>query len=196
MRFLLFILVAGAIIWVSALVWFVQTMPREPASANLKTDAIIVLTGGNGRVERGFRMLADGAAPVLLISGAGQHVTLPQMLAVHASSAVQQQIIAREPEAEIVLDYMAETTQSNAQLATHFINERRIQSIRLITAHYHMPRSLLEFKTAMPELKIIADPVFPDGFQRDQWWQHDNTRRLVFSEFYKYFAALLLRKPA
>ena len=141
-------------------------------------------------------MLAAGAAPVLLISGAGQHVTLPQMLAAHATREVQQQIITRDPSAQIVLDYMADSTQSNAQLAAHFISERHIHSVRLITAHYHMPRSLLEFETAIPELKIVADPVFPDGFRRDQWWQHDNTRRLVFSEFYKYFAALLLRKSA
>ncbi len=189
-------LVAAAIIWSMALLWFVQTMPQESTPPSVKTDAIIVLTGGNGRVERGLAMLAAEAAPVLLISGAGQHVTLPQMLAAHATREVQQQIITRDPSAHIVLDYMADTTQSNAQLAANFIQARHIHSVRLITAHYHMPRSLLEFKTAMPELEIIADPVFPDGFRRDQWWQHDNTRRLVFSEFYKYFAALLLRKPA
>ena len=189
-------LIAAAIIWSMALLWFVQTMPQDATPASVKTDAIIVLTGGNGRVERGLAMLAADAAPVLLISGVGQHVTLPQMLAAHATRGVQQQIISRDPAAHIVLDYMAETTQSNAEMATRFITERHIHSIRLITAHYHMKRSLLEFKTAMPELDIITDPVFPDGFRRNQWWQHEPTRHLVFSEFYKYFAALLLRKPA
>jgi uncharacterized SAM-binding protein YcdF (DUF218 family) len=196
MRFLLSIVVIAAITWSAALVWFVQAMPQHSAAASIKTDAIIVLTGGSGRVERGLAMLADQAAPVLLISGVGQHVTLHQMLAAHTNQSVRQQILTREPASEIVLDYVAATTQSNAQLASEFVQQRQVKSVRLITAHYHMPRSLLEFEAAMPTLDIIADPVFPDGFQRDQWWRHDNTRHLVFSEFYKYFAALLLRKSA
>jgi len=185
-----------ALTWSAALMWFVQSMPDQFTPPTVKTDAIIVLTGGNGRVERGLAMLAAEAAPVLLISGVGQHVTLNQMLSVHTNSAVRQQILTREPASQIVLDYVAATTQSNAQLTAAFVKERNIHSIRLITAHYHMPRSLLEFQAAMPGLIIVPDPVFPDGFRRDQWWQHENTRRLVFSEFKKYFAALLLRKPA
>jgi hypothetical protein len=54
-----------------------------------------------------------------------------------------------------------------------------------------MKRSLREFRTANPDLKIYADPVFPEGFKRNEWWEHENTRRLVFSEFYKYWAVLL-----
>ena len=33
------------------------------------TDAIVVLTGGAERVETGFRLLADGLAPRLFVSG-------------------------------------------------------------------------------------------------------------------------------
>jgi uncharacterized SAM-binding protein YcdF (DUF218 family) len=189
MRFFLFILMAAALVWCGALVWFVHSMPTESAPASVRTDAIIVLTGGQGRVEHGLDMLAANAAPVLFISGVGPHVTRLQMLNQHASLPTREAILARQP--EILFDYVAETTKTNAQQAAEFVHQRGIRSIRLVTANYHMPRSRLEFTAAMPGVEIVSDPVFPEGFRRDEWWRHDNTRRLVFSEFYKYFAALI-----
>lgn len=181
-------LMFAAILWCAALVWFVHSMPSESAPASVKTDAIIVLTGGQGRVEHGLDMLADGAAPVLFISGVGQHVTMTEMIDKHTSAQTREQILERQP--EIVFDYVAANTKTNADQAAEFVRTRQIHSIRLVTANYHMPRSRLEFETAIPGVEIVADPVFPEGFHRDEWWQHDITRRHVFSEFYKYFAVL------
>ncbi len=188
MRILLSLVTMAAITWCVALVWFVQNMPSENVPPTVHTDAIIVLTGGQGRVEHGLDMLAAGAAPVLFISGVGQHVTMMQMLEAHASPQIREQILIRQP--EIVFDYRAANTKTNADEGAEFVRSRNIHSIRLITANYHMARSKLEFAAAIPGVDIVADPVFPEGFRRDEWWRHDNTRRLVFSEFYKYFAVL------
>lgn len=189
MRFLLSILMLTAIAWSGALLWFVNAMPGEALPASAKADAIVVLTGGKSRVEHGLKMLADGAAPVLFISGVGQKVTKNQMLNEHANAETREKINATG--AEIVLDHVARTTVSNADQSATFIKTRGIHSIRLITANYHMKRSMHEFQDASPEVEILPDPVFPDDFRRDQWWRHDNTRRLVFSEFYKYLAVLV-----
>ena len=189
MRFILSIIMLAAIIWSGALAWFVNTMPDQNSAAVEKTQALVVLTGGQDRVERGFQVLAEGSAPVLFISGVGEHVTARELLLAHASAEVRRKIQALH--AEIVLDHVARSTVSNADQASEFIRKRGITSIRLITASYHMKRSLREFKTAIPEVSVIADPVFPSGFRRDEWWKHENTRRLVFSEFYKYWAVLL-----
>ena len=124
---------ALAMLWCGALVWFVQSMPSKSVPASVTTEAIIVLTGGQGRVEHGLEMLAEGAAPVLFISGVGQHVTLMQMLAAHTTREVQEKILTLQP--EIIFDYLADTTQSNADQASEFVQKRRIRSIRLITAH-------------------------------------------------------------
>ncbi|MES2985170.1 MAG: YdcF family protein [Pseudomonadota bacterium] len=191
MRFILSIIMLAAIAWSGALVWFVHSMPTRSVPASVTTDAIVVLTGGKARVEHGIAMLAEGSAPILFISGVGEHVTTAQMLSEHASAPVQQKIRERRP--EIIFDYIARSTLSNADQTARFIRERGIHSIRLVTASYHMKRSVREFEVAMPGLTIIADPVFPEGFRRDEWWVHENTRRLVFSEFYKYFATLLIR---
>lgn len=189
MRVLSFIFFAAIVGWAVALAVFVHSLPGAPVPADVKTDAIIVLTGGSDRVERGFDMLAQGAAPVLLISGVGENVTLQEMLNEHASAATRNAISKQG--AQIVLDYVARSTESNAREAAQFVRERNYHSIRLITAHYHMPRSLTEMQAALPEVKIVSDPVFPAGFQREQWWNHENSRKLVISEFHKSIAVLL-----
>ncbi len=179
----------AAILWSAALAWFVNSMPEQNIAQVEKTQALVVLTGGQDRVERGFQALAEGNAPVLFISGVGEGVTVRELLLAHATPEVRKKIEMRH--GEIVLDHVARSTVSNADQASEFIRTHGITSIRLITASYHMKRSLREFKTVMPEVRVIADPVFPAGFRRDEWWQHENTRRLVFSEFYKYWAVLL-----
>lgn len=189
MRMLSFILFATVAFWVFGLAVFVHSLPATPTPASVKTDAIIVLTGGNARVERGFEMLAHGAAPVLLISGVGKDVTLQEMLIEHADTKTRRAISDRG--ASIVLDHVALTTETNAREASQFVRERHYHSIRLITAHYHMPRSMAEMQAALPEVDVVADPVFPAGFRRDQWWRHKNSRDLIVSEFHKSLVVLL-----
>ncbi len=189
MRFILSLIMISAVLWSGALAWFVHSMPEQNMAATQKTQALVVLTGGQGRVERGFQALAAGDAPVLFISGVGEGATVRELLSAHASAQVRKSIAAQG--GEIILDHVSRTTVTNADQTAEFIRKRGITSIRLITANYHMKRSLREFKTAIPEVSIIADPVFPSGFRRDEWWQHENTRRLVFSEFYKYWLVLL-----
>lgn len=189
MRFLLSLLTFAVLLWAASLAWFVMTMPREPVPADNKAEALVVLTGGSGRVEHGLNMLAAGAAPVLFISGVGEQVTEEEILTAHADAATRERIY--EAGGEVVLDHVARSTVSNADQTAEFLRARSIKVIRLITADYHMRRSLREFRTAMPDIEIVPDPVFPEGFRRSEWWQHENTRRLVFSEFYKYLAVLL-----
>lgn len=179
----------SAIAWSLALVWFVNSMPVDAAATQEKTEAIIVLTGGQGRVERGLEVLAGGAAPVLFISGVGEDASVDEILHEHATASLRKRIASSG--GEIVLDHVARSTLSNADQSAAFIKKRKISSIRLVTATYHMRRSVHEFRMANPEVSILADPVLPDGFRQDKWWVHDNTRRLVFSEFYKYFAVVL-----
>lgn len=164
-------------------------MPRAPLSGSHKAEALVVLTGGSARVERGLAALAAGEAPLLLISGVGEQATVTEILNAHATPAIHDAIDARG--GEIILDHFARSTISNAQESAKFIHQRGIRSIRLVTANYHMKRSLHEFRAACPDIEIIADPVFPEGFNQQRWWQDHNTRRLLFSEFYKYGAALI-----
>jgi uncharacterized SAM-binding protein YcdF (DUF218 family) len=64
-------------------------------------------------------------------------------------------------------------------------------SLRLVTAWYHMPRSLLELDRAMPEIEIVAHPVFPDEVSGEHWWASRGTLLVLASEYGKYLGALL-----
>ena len=66
----------------------------------------------------------------------------------------------------------------------------KVKKLRLVTAGYHMPRSLLELERTLPEeVAVIADPVFPTPFPKGDTEQHVRTLRLVISEYHKLLAA-------
>lgn len=189
MRTLMTFVMIACLLWGGGLAWFVSTFPKEPLPVSHKAEAIVVLTGGKGRIEHGLEMLASDVAPVLFISGVETRVSQERVLRENASPALRARV--QQQGGEIVLDHVARSTVSNADQTTAFLQTRNIHRIRLITADYHMPRSLHEFRHAMPGLDIIPDPVFPDGFQREHWWQDDASRHLVLSEFYKYIAVVV-----
>ena len=72
-----------------------------------------------------------------------------------------------------------------------WIAKQGFRSLRLVTANYHMRRSLLEFNRLMPEIKIIPHPVFPEGFKDGTWWRRPASVRLMASEYIKYLIALV-----
>jgi uncharacterized SAM-binding protein YcdF (DUF218 family) len=68
--------------------------------------------------------------------------------------------------------------------------EQNYRSLRLVTANYHMRRSLLEFRHAMPGVSIVPHPVFPDTFQPTDWWRRGPAVWVVVAEYSKYLAAM------
>ncbi len=53
-----------------------------------------------------------------------------------------------------------------------------------------MPRSLLEFRDALPvDVRLVPHPVFPAGFYAGNWWRWRGSARLAISEYHKYIVA-------
>jgi uncharacterized SAM-binding protein YcdF (DUF218 family) len=90
----------------------------------------------------------------------------------------------------VELGTQAQNTIGNARETAKWIEENEIDSIILVTAFYHMPRSLAEMQNADPEVFIIPYPVFPDGVYVEQWWRGPGSARLLATEYLKYVAAL------
>lgn len=190
MRAFLSLVVLGLALLLATFGWFLVHVPTSRLPASVHTEAIVVLTGGNGRVEQAFSLLAEQAAPILFVSGVGNGVTQSQLIAAHTTAQTRARIA--DLDAEIVLDYQADSTRTNAEEASAFVASRGMHSIRLVTANYHMPRSLLEFQAAMPQVEVLPDPAFPQPFSTPRsWWRDPVARRLMFSEFQKYCAVLL-----
>lgn len=183
---LLLILLLG--LWGFGLVGFVARIPREAPGDPGRTDAVVVLTGGAERLEAGLFLLASGVAAKLFVSGVNETVDLEALI----SSLPPE--YAPDPALRaccIQLGYSATDTRSNADETAHWMADQGFQSIRLVTADYHMARSLLEFRRAMPTVTIESYPVFPNGVVEEGWWRWPGSAGLIMREYNKYLVALL-----
>lgn len=165
--------------WLAGLVWFVGQIPRDIGDLDRRTDAIVVLTGGSLRLETGFELLSQNMADKLFVSGVEKGVPFDDLLALS-------ELTPQDMACCITLGYMADDTGSNAVESAAWIRANGIESIRLVTSSYHMPRSLLEFRRLLPQLEIVSHPVFPDRVMLDDWWWRPGTGSLVIVEYNKY----------
>jgi uncharacterized SAM-binding protein YcdF (DUF218 family) len=182
------VLGAGAALF-AGFVWYGMTLPTEPAEPQRETDAIVVLTGGSRRVETGLQLLADRRAPRLFVSGVSRGVERADILRIAPG-------VAGVPAAAIALGYGATDTIGNAVESAHWMRLNGLRSLRLVTATYHMRRSLLEFRHAMPEVELIAHPVLSENFKHETWWRHPGSAALIASEYAKFLMAIARRALA
>lgn len=178
-----------ALVWAAGLVWFLCQIPREAARDTTSTDAIVVLTGGAGRIEYGLKLLAEGRAKRLFISGMESKLTPDQL--VERIPAQQRDRIEERPDSVIMLGFDARNTIGNAMETGRWMREQRFSSIRLVTANYHIPRAVNEFSFALPQATIISDPVLTDDYQLSDLLRGEGSARIILSEYHKLLAAEL-----
>ena len=176
-------------LWLGGLVWFVTPPVAETRAA--PTDAIVVLTGGSQRLHNGLELLRERKGRKLFVSGVNQQVELDDLLRVPGNAADRPlDWPPNWPACCVALGHEADNTLGNARETAGWIRGEGFHSMRLVTAWYHMPRSLLEFDRAMPEIEIVAHPVFPEQVKPERWWGWHGTAGLLVSEYVKYLAAL------
>jgi len=174
---------AIALLWIAGLIRFADSIPRSIEDPARHTDAIIVLTGGSGRLEEGLNLLEMDMAQRLFISGVYQGVDVKALFRMFQRNP-------RHLETRVGIG-TATNTLGNATETAQWIADKGFNSMRLVTASYHMPRSLLEFKHAMPNARITAHPVFPAHVKVEEWWAWRGTAQLIAGEYNKYLFAWL-----
>jgi uncharacterized SAM-binding protein YcdF (DUF218 family) len=150
------------------------TLSLKPQSPDQKTDAIIVLTGGNGRIETGLTLFAEEHAPQLFITGVHPGVSREKIRSLwHGDKPL--------PNCCMMIGYNARTTQQNAQETKEWLANKDHKTIRLVTGNFHMPRALYEFHRTIPEIEIIPHAVDQPRFGPldHMFW------RTAFSEYHK-----------
>ena len=176
---LLVLFLAG--MWVIGLIRFVSDIPNQVEDITSKTSAIVVLTGGSGRVNEGLALLDKDLAVKLFVSGVYRGLDVRKLL----------QLARRNPtdlESRIGIGNAVDTIENASETAS-WSSRNHISSLRLVTAAYHMPRSILEFRHAMPGMRIVPNPVFPDHVKQDEWWAWPGTTALFISEYNKFLMA-------
>lgn len=175
-----------AALWTGGLVWFAEDARRAASRFDERsTDAIVVLTGGSKRIAEGVDLLVAGRARLLFVSGVARGVRLEDILREAKASE------AKALECCVMLGHAALDTVGNAVETAAWAQENQIASLRLVTANYHMRRSLLEFQEWMPHVLIVPHAVDPDAVMVDEWWRWSGTARLMVTEYNKYLAALV-----
>lgn len=175
-------LVAAA--WVAGIFWFVRQIPDRVADTTSHTDAIVVMTGGSERLGAGIELLKAKLGDKLFISGVYHGVDVAELLRLSQQAPT-------EMDCCITLGYDAEDTVGNARETAAWMAENGFHSLRIVTANYHIPRGLLEFRRVLPQAVLIPNPVFPAQVRLDAWWRWPGTTRLVISEYDKFLAASL-----
>jgi uncharacterized SAM-binding protein YcdF (DUF218 family) len=170
---------AVALSWGVGFAWFVHTawsiLPPPP-----RADGIVVLTGGAERVQAGLRLLEQGAAGKLLVSGVGRAADFPQLA--HLAG------VDRGLGARVTLGHAAGSTHGNASETADWVAANAIHSLIVVTAGYHMPRALAELRHSLPEVTLYPVTVQPPGTRAlaelSAW-------RLLASEYTKFLVAEL-----
>ena len=148
-RFLAFLLVLYAL----GFALFAVTLGTPAAADTPKVDAIVVITGGKGRIEHAASLLADGKGKRLLIAGADPLVRKVDLV---------RRLGGKEKLFDCCVDLGSESvdTRSNAEEANRWLERRKYRSIRLVTSDWHMRRALYEFKRQLGDsVSIVPDAV-------------------------------------
>lgn len=145
----------GRLIGFAAVVWGLGfatfTLLLAQPSAVAHTDAIVVPTGGAGRIARGLTLIEEKRARRMLVTGVAPGVAKRDLATAFGHA----------PAIDCCVDLgrQAVDTRSNAEETATWVREHRYRSVRLVTSDWHMARARMELDAALDDNVTIV----PDG---------------------------------
>lgn len=159
---------------------FVETVQEWQPPQDPRAEGIVVLTGGAVRIDSALRLLQEGRAERLLISGVNPAVSAA------AIGNSRDEATNRMLDCCVDLGHMAQNTIGNATETRNWAAEQSFSSLIVVTSAYHMPRSLAEISEAMPGAELIPYPVASPDLNMNEWWKSPAAFSLLFREYGKY----------
>lgn len=153
--------------------------PKDPAAA----DAIIVLTGGQSRIDAALDLLKSGKGERLLISGVNPSASSETL---RAATGADSKLF----KCCVDIDRAALDTIGNAEESAKWVREHDYDSVILVTNNYHMPRSLLEMHRLLQNARLEPYPVVNSRLDNGGWMAKPDAVRVLFTEYTKYLAAI------
>jgi len=158
---------------------FVGVVDGYVQQTGLKADAIVALTGGDSRIAEAVRLLSEGKANRLLISGVNRLTTRDELRRLSGLPSIMFDCC-------VDIGYAALDTTGNADETRSWAGARGYSSLIVVTSSYHMPRSLVEIGRVMPAARLIPYPVHIRNFQINAVWEHRASARLLVLEYLKF----------
>ena len=170
-------------LYVAGFVVFVASLPKLPRDLH-HVQGIVALTGGDTRLDKAVALFERGVGERLLISGVHPQITKAELKKLtHGGTRF---------DCCADLGYAAEDTLGNAREAAVWARFHHYTTLLVVTARYHMPRSLSEFHEAMPDATIIPYPVDPESINLAGWWHDPRALKVLHGEYAKFLAATVL----
>ena len=185
MRTLAALLVIG-LIWVSGLMAFADRVSRlTPAPLPQAAEGVVVLTGAgsNARLDTGMAVLEAGLAKRLLVSGVNREASREDIRLVSKAAT-------RLYDCCVDLGFTAANTLGNARETAEWARAMRFRSLIIVTADYHMPRAMLELKSALPGVSLQPYAAATPVVDARRWWRTRSGARLMIGEYSKYMTVL------
>lgn len=137
--------------YVLGFVMFMLAIGQPPEVA--ATDAVVVPTGGPGRIDRGLKLLADGSAKRMLVTGVGTDVRAVDLARTY-------RVPRRRFDCCVDLGREAIDTRSNAEETARWVEGHGYTSVRLVTSNWHMPRARMELRHALADdVELLGEGV-------------------------------------
>lgn len=185
MRFLALLAIL-ALVWLVGLFAFADRVRSySPAEDPARADAIVALTGPSSeRVDAAVRLLENGKGDRLLISGVNRQVQKAELKAVTPGSS-------RLFACCVDLGFEAENTMGNAREIGRWARANGYDSLIVVTSDYHMPRSLVEIRSALPGVELTPYAVKTPALDDQGWWRAAVTARRMTLEYMKYLTVMV-----
>lgn len=186
-RFSLFVLItcllAAALLALSFLSFAREVEALRPPQPVPEADAIVALTGGSlDRLRVGVELLEAGRGKRLLISGVNPAATDRDISALLKLAPERLQCC-------VDLGRSATDTIGNGAETAAWARKHEFRRILLVTEDYHMQRSLIELRLAMPEATFVPYPVASGLSEPSEWQDNPAQAGRLATEYGKLLAA-------
>ena len=171
-------------VWAGAFLTFMEEIGNTAPPPSQDVGGIVILTGTPARLTTGFDLLKENEGARLLVSGVNSKVTRETLRQAMGQSEELMNCC-------VDLGRLARNTEGNAYETSLWAKSHHFKSLAIVTSAYHMPRSLVELKRQMPDVKLIAYPVASDTLELTGWWKNPRAFMVVAGEFNKYVFSLI-----
>jgi len=177
---LLMILVLWAVgLWAFSVRVDQMTAPADPAPA----DGVVALTGSSDRISAAMKLLEDGKAQRMLISGVNPAASRADIRGVAKATR-------RYYDCCVDLGFQATDTVGNARETARWAAAKGFHSLIVVTSDFHMPRAMLELHEALPAVALTPYPVKTSELDSGRWWRSTEGARRMTIEYCKYLVIL------
>lgn len=150
---------------------------EQPTSLS-DTDAIVVLTGGSGRLPVAIELLEKNAGKRLFMSGVNPATSDTALRKVAGASVSLFNCCV-----DVGRD--AKDTIGNGKEIAKWAKEHDFKKLIVVTSNYHMLRSLYELGSVANDIELTAFPVINTDLKTNKWYQNPDITRLLINEYAK-----------